>query len=36
LQFEATDDLDKLMSLEELEERFSGKRVKFAVEKGEM
>ena len=36
LQFEAANDLDKFMSLGRLEERFSGKRVKFVVEKGEI
>jgi len=34
LRFEAADDLDRLMNLDELEESFSDKRVKFAVEKG--
>jgi len=32
LQFEAADDLRKFMSLDELEESFSDKRIKFAVE----
>ena len=36
LRFEAADDLEKFMSLDELEEKFSGKRVEFAVEKGEV
>jgi len=36
LQFEAADDLVKLMSLDELEERFSGVPVKLVVEKGEI
>jgi len=36
LQCEATDDLNKFMSLDELGETFSGKRVKFAVERGEV
>jgi len=35
LQFEAADDLDKLMSLDELEDKFSDRRVEFVVEKGE-
>ena len=36
LIFEAPDDLEKLMALEELEGFFSDKRVKFVVEKGEV
>jgi len=36
LRFEAAENLDKFMTLEKLEEEFSGKRVKFAVEKGEI
>jgi len=36
LRFEAVDDLNKFMNLDELEESFSDKRVKFAVEKGEI
>jgi len=36
LQFEAGDDLGKFMSLGELEENLSDKRVKFVVEKGEV
>ena len=31
LQFEAADDLEKLMDLDGLEEKFSDKRVKFVV-----
>ena len=33
LEFEATDELDKLMSLDELQNKFSDKRVKFVVER---
>ena len=36
LRLEAADELGKLTSLGELEEFFSDKRVKFAVEKGEI
>ena len=35
LKFEAADDLDKFMSLDELEDKFSDKQVEFVVEEGE-
>ena len=35
LEFETTDELDKLMSLNELEDKFSDNRVEFVVNKGE-
>jgi len=36
LRFEVANELDKFVSLGRLEERFSGKFVKFVVEKGEI
>jgi len=36
LRFEAVGNLDRFMSLDELEERFSDKRVKFTAEKVEI
>ena len=36
LRFEAVGDLDKFMRLEELEDRFSNKRVGFVVKKSEV
>jgi len=36
LRFEAAGDLEKFMSLDELEEKFSEKRVGFVVDKSEV
>jgi len=35
LEFEAANELDKLMSLDQLEDKFSDKRVEFVAKKGE-